>query len=83
MTGNPNHPVTQSVADQWHKIAALLVARSGKRRVVITLAEVERLSANPAGVNITVKFTDEGIVLTLVNDAEADRLARQEGGLPA
>jgi hypothetical protein len=83
-TGNPNHPVSQSVEGQWHKIAAMLVSRTGKRRLVITLAEVEKLANAPEGINITVRFDDsQGIVLTLVTDAEAERLAKEEGGLPA
>jgi len=82
--GNPNHPVAQRIEGQWHKIAAMLVAKTGKRRVVISPAEVERLAASPEGVNITVRFDDErGIILTLVTDAEAERLASEEGGLPA
>ncbi len=81
---NPNHAATVAVREQWHKIAALLVAKFGKREVTISVQEIDRAMSDPAGINITVRFSDErGIILKLVDDAEADRLANEEGGLPA
>ena len=80
---NPNHPVTQSVHDQWHKIVALLMAKIGSRRVVISPDEVKRFAEEGDGNNITIRFDDcLGIELRLVSDNEAVRLARQERGLP-
>lgn len=76
---NPNHPVTQAVHDHWHKIAALLMAKMGKRRIVIGPHEISNLE----GQNITIRFDDSiGIELRLVSDEEAARLVRKEGGLP-
>ncbi|WP_291988337.1 hypothetical protein [Luteitalea sp.] len=89
---NPNHPVTAAARDLWHKVAALLVRRvraadgpddTTGADVVITESEIADLAQAPAH-NITIRFVDGlGIVLHMVDDAEAARLARQEGGLPA
>ncbi|HVW78532.1 MAG TPA: hypothetical protein VHB45_13030 [Alloacidobacterium sp.] len=77
---NPNHPVTRSMHDQWHKIAALLMRKMGKDHVVISPSEVVQAHAGFEG--ITIRFDDLiGIELKIVSEAEAERLARQEGGL--
>ncbi len=53
----------------------------GHRRLELTSADIEAITA--AGLlNITVKSKGHVVVLELVNDAEAARLVRQEGGLP-
>lgn len=81
---NPNHAVTAEVREQWHKIVALLMSKFGKREVTITPKEIDRALTDVRGVNITVRFDDDrGIILKLVSDAEAVRLAKEEGGLPA
>lgn len=68
---NPNHP------DHWHKIAALLMIQMGKTKTIITPQEIERLD----GCNIFIRFNDStGIELFIVDDEEAARLARKEGG---
>ena len=89
---NPNHPVTSAASGMWHKVAALLVRRVALNEgpdtktgaaVVISESEIAEL-AQAAEHNITIRFVDGlGIVLDMVDDAEAARLARQEGGLPA
>ena len=78
---NPNHPVTKEVHEHWHKIAALMMFKMGVKKYVISPDEVFR--AFKEDLNITVKFSDEqGIILTLVDSTEAERLVRKEGGLP-
>ncbi|MFZ1007672.1 MAG: hypothetical protein WAN65_12595 [Candidatus Sulfotelmatobacter sp.] len=77
---NPNHPTTSNMHDHWHKIAALLVMRTQKRRTTITLDEVNQLAAD--NVAITMKETAAGIELQVVSMDEGKRLAKQEGGLP-
>jgi hypothetical protein len=80
--GNPNHPVSRAAENLWHKIAALLVFKTGATEAFISTADFERLAARPGGTNITIRFTDTGVHLQLVSDAEAERLAREQGGLP-
>lgn len=76
---NPNHPSVIAVHDHWHKIAALLMIQMGKTKTIITPQEIERLD----GCNICIRFDDsKGIELFIVDDEEAVRLARKEGGLP-
>ena len=76
---NSNHPAVIAANDRWHKIAALLMIQMGKKKTIITLEEIERLD----GCNICIRFNDPtGIELFIVDDEEAARLARKEGGLP-
>jgi hypothetical protein len=75
---NPNHPTTMAVSDHWYKIAALLMKKFGKDNVVITSEDM----ANMPPSAITVQDKKDGIYLRLVDMATAERLAKQEGGLP-
>lgn len=76
---NPNHPVTRAIAAQWHKLAALAVAKAGGH-VVITSEDISSFA--PGELNITVQELPDGIHLRIVGREEAERLARKEGGLP-
>jgi hypothetical protein len=76
---NPNHRTTSSMHDHWHKIAAILLNRMPGKETVITPAEIDRM----AGQAITIKDTGIGLELRIVSMAEGEKLARQEGGLPA
>jgi len=75
---NPNHPVTQSLHDQWHTLCAFAVLKAGGH-VVISMADLKSM---PVGSTITVQELDDGIHLRIVDRATAERLARKEGGLP-
>jgi hypothetical protein len=76
---NPNHPTTSTMHDHWHKLAAILVNRCPGARTLVTLDEIERME----GLAITLKEVGGGIELRIVTMEEGERLARQEGGLPA
>lgn len=75
---NPNHAVTQELRHQWHKLCALVMAKTGLTTIEITGEDIERLH----GMNIVAHPKDDVITLRLVDDAEARRLVRKEGGLP-
>lgn len=80
---NPNHEVTQSMREQWAKIVVMLMLRDGVTETVIPLNVIED-AVTQRELNLTVRISDtRGIVLKLVDNAEAARLAREEGGLPA
>lgn len=76
---NPNHPVTQAVSDQWHKLVALLLRKMGTDHVVITAAD---LMAMRPGSAIVVQELHDGLHLRLVDSETAEQLAREHGGLP-
>jgi hypothetical protein len=76
---NPNHQTTSTMHDHWHKIASILLNRIAGKETVITPAEIDRM----AGLAITIKDTGLGLELRIVSMAEGEKLARQEGGLPA
>ena len=79
---NPNHPVTKILHDNWHKIAAMLLFKQGVGTVVeITLEDIVRL--DKMNLCIVVKDKDNKLTVFLVDSEEGNRLAREEGGLPA
>jgi hypothetical protein len=78
---NPNHPVTVEIREQWHKLLAVLMHKFGLTEVEITVDDL--LTLEKSGLmNITAHPKGDVITLRLVSDAEAARLAREEGGLP-
>lgn len=78
---NPNHPMTTFARDHWYKLCALLVNRLPDGEARITAADIEALE-NSGRANITIREKNDVIILKLVSDEEAQRLARKEGGLP-
>lgn len=84
LTGNPNHEVSRAMEGQWHKIVALLMARMEETAITISPPEVNNLIATVDGHAVTIKMSDRiGLELRLVTGEEAERVAREEGGLPA
>ena len=79
---NPNHPMTQEMHDQWHKIVAILMLKAGAREVLITEDDVALLAAEGDGAAVTVKNTPGGLLLRIVDRETGQRLARENGGLP-
>lgn len=80
---NPNHPVTQEIRDQWHKLAALTLFILGTPELEITAEDIEEFSqALGPGAAVACDARGGKLTLRLVNGAEAARLARHEGGLP-
>jgi hypothetical protein len=77
---NPNHPVVQEMREQWYKMCAILLFKSGVTKIEITASDVERF-ANSGLANIVCHPHGDVITLQLVSDAEAMRLVRKEGGL--
>lgn len=60
----------------------MLMHKFGRKSVQISTDDMAQLEADwPNGVNIVVRPKDDVITLFLVNDAEAIKLAKEEGGL--
>lgn len=76
---NPNHPVTRAVSDQWHKIAALLVNKSGGH-VVTSASDFSDLGLDKA---IVVWELPDGLHLTIIDNQQAALMACQHEGLPS
>lgn len=81
---NPNHPVTQQLHEQWHKLAILIMIKNGDDHVVITGKYLEKLSQIYPGdlPAITICEKEDGIHLRIISQTEGALLARKEGGLP-
>lgn len=78
---NPNHPTTQGVHDHWHKLCALVMLKLNVRTVKFTEAELASF-CEAANINIVADTRGNTLTLRLVDDAEAQRLAKEAGGLP-
>jgi hypothetical protein len=78
---NPNHPVVIETREQWYKLCAILLFKSGSVRAEITTEDIDRFTKSGLA-NIVVHPKGDVITLSLVSDSEAMRLARKEGGLP-
>lgn len=83
-TGNPNHPVTRQLENEWHKFAAILLFKY--RDVlpnVVTISSTDLDEFERSGFQTIVAHAHrEMIDLKLVTDAEAEALLRQHGGRP-
>lgn len=82
---NPNHHVTRAAHDHWHKICALILRKLKLAKVEITKADIDEfVRETESGVASNIVLDDRGGKLTvyLVDEAEGQRLARKEGGLP-
>lgn len=82
MERNPNHPVTNAMRDQWHKLCAIALWLSGKTELNITAKDIEDFQESELK-NIVVHPQADVITLRLVSDEEGKRLALKEGGLPS
>ena len=75
---NPNHPMVRATNDSWHKIVALLMQKQGLTEVIISGRDVANLAKR--ALCIVVSEDQRGIVLSLVSDAEGQKLAAKHGG---
>lgn len=81
---NPNHPITQMLDDEFmHKLAAVLVMQAGGE-ATITVDDLQALMLRFGGDEPTLltHCHADSIELKLIPRAEAERLAREHGGLP-
>ena len=78
---NPNHPVVKEAEEQWYKLCAILIHKQGLAEIKITAEDIEKF-ANSGRANISIYPKDDTITLRLHTDAEAEKLAREAGGLP-
>lgn len=87
---NPNHPMTKFARPQWHKICALLMQKMEATHkipylpdyeVEITVGEIQRLDER--NMAVVIHERGERLFIRFMPLAEAEKLARKEGGLPA
>lgn len=78
---NPEHPTTISLHDQWHKIAAIILFKTGKLEETITSEDIDALNASGYA-NIAMQEVNKVLHIRLVSDAKAVELARAHGGVP-
>lgn len=81
---NPNHPVTQVLDDEFmHKLAAILVMQAGgKTRITAEDIQALTLLFGRDEPTLVTHCHADSIELKLVPRTEAERMAREHGGLP-
>lgn len=80
---NPHHETTQKVHNYWHTILALFMHQQGIKKATITMADIAKFNQEyGVGAGVTVQENQDGLHLTIVTNEEADKLARENGGLP-
>jgi hypothetical protein len=80
---NPNHPVTMTMHDHWHKVVAILMHQCGLDSFEITAAHLEQFEREYPNGNVVADARGSRFVIRLVTAEEGQRLARSEGGLPS
>lgn len=79
---NPNHPVTQALHDQWHKILCVVMHKLGEDHVVITQSDLIALGASGSKC-IVAHDRSDGLHIMVMDEARARDLAAANGGLPS
>jgi hypothetical protein len=77
---NPNHPVTDALSDQWHKILMAVFIKLGLDEIVITNEDVLAIGDYQHAIMAHAK--PDGLHIAVITEQEAQLLARQHGGLP-
>lgn len=75
---NPNHPVTREVHGQWHKIVAVIMYSMGMKEFRLT---EEMIRSMPRDLAVAFDTRGGGACVRLITMAEANDLAKTEGGL--
>lgn len=78
---NPNHPVLGAVRDHWHKVAAFIMWKLKAEKVIITMKDIEEMSALDQV--IVLHDHSDCIEIKLLDREDGERLAREHGGMPA
>jgi hypothetical protein len=80
---NPNHPVTEELHEQWHKIVAILMLKMGVRELELHPEDVIRAVDQFSGTMpvLVADARNNRFVLRLMSYDEALALMRSEGGL--
>lgn len=76
---NPNNPVVRAARGHWHKIAALIMHKTGVDHIEILPVDVDAMNAR--GVDITISDSNERITVRLVTHEEGRRLAAEFPGV--
>ncbi len=79
---NPNNKTTQQVRGEWHKIAALIMFKTGFSELNFTMQDIYDFTSGQRNIVIDSRKESELGVLTIriVDDKTADQLAREAGG---
>ena len=82
---NPSNPVVAAARDNWHKIAAMIMWKTGLKEVVITDEDIDEMNKggfvgiaiSEKGKNLCVHFVQGEGVHRLVSGAMLDERSRK------
>ena len=75
---NHDHPTTQALEGQWHKVLAAVMLKYDLEKIVLTPADLSALSKQLEGRDISARELPDGLHLAFVTDEEAKRLIEGE-----
>jgi hypothetical protein len=75
---NAEHPTTSKLHDQWVKIVAILLHKSGLSEFVITPQDIEQLAASDKLPTVMADDQPDGLHLKLIGKDEAEQLMREQ-----
>lgn len=78
MSGNPNHPVTQQLDSQWHKLCAIVMCKLGVTEIEIAAGEAP-LHRQRRETFKAAKGAAEARRAELLSDPEYRRLLAEQG----
>jgi len=79
MEFNPDHPVTEAIHDNWHKLCASVMHKLGREKVTISIADIEEFAALPEMPVMLCHDHDNVIDLILLPESEARKMAAKQG----
>lgn len=71
----PHHPIVKATADQWHKIAAILMHKFKTDHEVITVEDLRGLEDGTK--TIVIQELSDGLHIRFVDNETANRILRQ------
>ncbi len=74
---NPNHPVMRQMDEQYYKLLCAHMLKYGEREWNVTEADVRAIE----GRAIVIDTRGGGLVVRIIDDKDAEGIARAEGGL--
>lgn len=73
---NPQHPVTQLLHENWHKVCFLLMKRFGQKEVMFTAQEIA-MATSSAESSIIAHAKHDGLHIILATEEEAQEAVRR------
>jgi FixJ family two-component response regulator len=72
---NPQHPTTQAMSGQWHKLLAIVMCKLAQRHIVVDVNDITAVE----GLTVALQELTDGIHIRLIDQKEAEQLLAEHG----